>query len=63
MIDMQKVENAFHEYVAQYDMQNGKIKLKFEHIKRVAKNSMKIATEFKLTKEEIDLARIDRIFT
>lgn len=58
VIDFQRVEKAFAEYVSKYDKNNGKIKLKIEHIKRVAKNSRKIATELQLTKEEIDLAEL-----
>lgn len=58
MIDLNKLENAFDKYVKQYDITNGKIKLKVEHIKRVAKNSRRIATELNLSKEEIDLAEL-----
>lgn len=58
MIDMQKVEKTFDEYVEKYDLQNGKIKLKVDHIKRVAKNSKKIATDLLLSKEDIQLAEL-----
>lgn len=38
MINIQKSKNAFNEYVKKYDINNGKIALKVNHILRVARN-------------------------
>lgn len=58
MIDLSKVRKAFDEYVEQYDSKDGKIKLKIDHIKRVADISRKLATQLNLSNEEIKLAEL-----
>lgn len=58
MIDLSKVKKAFDAYVKQYDSKDGKIKLKIDHIKRVAKISRKLAMQLDLGKEEIKLAEL-----
>ena len=37
MIDIEIVKNEFNKYVEQFDPTNGRIKIKIDHIKRVAK--------------------------
>ena len=56
MIDIQNIENEFNKYIENYDPTNGRIKLKIDHIRRVAKNSKLIAENLNLTQEEINLA-------
>jgi len=58
MIDLQKAKEAFDEYVSNYDIQNGMIKLKIDHTKRVAQISKKIAENLKLSDEDIQLAEL-----
>lgn len=38
MIDIQKAKDTFYEYVKNYDINNGKIALKVNHILRVARD-------------------------
>ena len=56
MIDREKALKTFNTYVSKYNKKNKKIKLKIEHIQRVAKNANDIAENLKLSKEDIDLA-------
>ena len=56
MIDREKALKTFNTYVSKYNTEDEKIKLKIEHIKRVAKNANDIAENLKLSKEDIDLA-------
>ena len=56
MIDIQNIANKFEEYVSNYDANNERIKLKIEHIKRVASNSKIIAHNLNLTDEQNNLA-------
>lgn len=56
MIDREKALKIFNTYVSKYNPEDEKIKLKIEHIQRVAKNANDIAENLKLSKEDIDLA-------
>ena len=56
MIDIKKAKNEFIKYVSNYDMNEKRIKSKYEHSFRVMKNSEKIAESLNLDKEDIDLA-------
>lgn len=56
MIDVQRVSKKFDEYVSNYNPENGRVKLKIDHIKRVAKNSEKIAKALNLNEEQTNLA-------
>ena len=58
MIDIQKAKKVFKEYVKKYDDTNPKIKIKMEHILKVAENSKKIATELNLSQEDVLLAEL-----
>ena len=58
MIDIEKAKKGFDEYVTNYDSTVGRIKLKIEHIKRVAENIKNIALEQGLDSEQIKLAEI-----
>ena len=55
MIDIEKVKNEFEKYVENYDIKQGRVRLKKEHIERVAKLSKEIATKLNLTEEQIDI--------
>lgn len=56
MISIENAEKVFDEYVADFDPNNGRIKLKKEHIKRVATLSKVIAEKLELNEEQINLA-------
>ncbi|MBR1540580.1 MAG: HD domain-containing protein [Clostridia bacterium] len=56
MIDIQNIATKFNEYVTNYDPNNERIKLKIDHIKRVASNSKVIAENLKLNEEQVNLA-------
>ena len=58
MIDLEKANKAFDEYVSNYDINNEKIRLKNEHTKRVQKISRNIAKSLKLNEEQQDLAEL-----
>ncbi len=58
MIDIEKANIEFDKYVSQFDPNAGRIKLKIDHIKRVAKMSKKIAENLKLNKEQVELAEL-----
>ena len=62
MIDIEKAYNEFDKYVSQFNPNNKKIKLKIDHIKRVAKMSKKIAEELNLNDEQIKLSEIIGLF-
>ena len=62
MIDIEHVKKIFDEYVSRYDLNEGKIALKYNHILRVADISKKIATELGLSDEDILLAELIGIF-
>ena len=48
MIDIEKANIEFDKYVSQYDANVGRIKLKIDHIKRVANMSRIIAENLHL---------------
>lgn len=56
MIDQKKAEEAFKEYVRDYDPSIGKIRLKIVHTFRVAELSASIANALELDEESISLA-------
>lgn len=58
MIDLDKARKVFKEYVDQFDSNNGKIRLKINHIYRVADISREIAIKINMSKEEQDLAEL-----
>lgn len=62
MIDINKAYKEFDKYVSNYNPNHPRIKLKTEHIKRVAKNSVKIAKDLGLDDEEVKLAELIGIF-
>ena len=62
MINIENAYKEFDKYVSNYDPENHRVELKIDHIKRVAKNSKKLAQELKLSDEEIKLAELIGIF-
>ncbi len=62
MINIEKVKKIFKEYVSHYNINDGKIALKYNHILRVAEISKRIATELKLSEEDVKLAELIGIF-
>ena len=58
MIDIKKAKQVLNEYIKKYDDTNPKIRLKKEHILRVADNAKKLAEKLKLSQEDIDLAEL-----
>ena len=58
MIDIEKAKNEFIKYVSNYDMNEKRIKSKYEHSFRVMENSRKIAESLNLNKEDIALATL-----
>ena len=62
MFDIENAYKEFDKYVSNYNPNNPRIKLKINHIKRVAKNSRKIAENLNLSFEEINLAEIIGLF-
>ena len=56
MINIQTIEQRFKEYVSHYNPNNARVKLKIDHIQRVAKNSELIAKSLNLSLEQIQLA-------
>ena len=62
MININNIYEKFDKYVSNYNSENGRIKLKIEHIKRVAEISRKLAKNLNLTDEQIDLAEAIGIF-
>ena len=62
MIDIENVRKVFKEYVGGYNLNDGKILLKYNHILRVAEIAKKIATDLKLSEEDILLAELIGIF-
>lgn len=62
MINIEKVNKKFDEYVSNFNVGQGRIKLKIEHIKRVAKISTQIAQYLDLNKEQTALAEAIGIF-
>lgn len=62
MIDIENAKREFDKYVLKFNPKEGRIKLKIDHIKRVAKMSKKIAEKLSLSEEQIKLAQIIGIF-
>jgi putative nucleotidyltransferase with HDIG domain len=58
MIDFRKAQESFKEYLKDYDLENGSIKLKIKHTYEVVKKSEYIATGLGLDEENIELAKI-----
>ncbi len=56
MIDIKNIESEFDKYVKRFNINDDKIKLKIEHIKRVADISRMIAKNLNLNEEYIRLA-------
>lgn len=62
MIDIDKAYYEFDKYVSNFDPNNGRVKLKIDHIKRVASLSKKIAQNLNLTEEKVKLAQLIGLF-
>lgn len=62
MIDIENVKKVFDEYVSNFNPNDGKIKLKIDHIKRVADVSKMLAVNLNLNEEQILLAEIIGFF-
>lgn len=58
MINIEKAKKVFMEYISNYDMSDGKIKLKAAHILRVTELSKQIATSLNLDEENTLLAEL-----
>lgn len=58
MIDLVKAENEFKEYLKDYDLENGSVKLKVTHTYGVVTCSEYIAKNLNLSNEDIDLAKL-----
>ncbi len=62
MIDIENAKKIFREYVENYDITNGRIKLKMEHILHVADNCRILAENLNLKEEYVELAELIGIF-
>ena len=62
MIDIDNANIEFDKYVSQFNPNEGRIKLKIDHIKRVALMSRKIAQSLRLNNEQINLAELIGLF-
>lgn len=58
MINIEKAQKAFKEYVSRYDQNDDKIKVKIRHTYQVADTAKDIAMNLKLQNEEIELATL-----
>lgn len=58
MIDFNKAEEAFKQYLKNYDLEDGYIQLKMNHTYEVMKKSEYISLNLKLDKENVDLAKL-----
>jgi len=58
MIDLAQAREYFRKYTDRYDSNTARIRLKIEHIERVAENSRKIARMIELQAEDQDLAEL-----
>ena len=58
MIDFSKSLEAFKEYLKDYDIENGSIKLKLRHTYEVVRKSEYIASRLGLNKENTELAKL-----
>lgn len=62
MIDIENAKKEFDKYVSNFNPSDKKIKLKIDHIKRVAELSKKIAVNLELNEEQIRLAEVIGFF-
>ena len=62
MIDIENANIEFDKYASQFNANNGRIKLKIDHIKRVAEMSKKIAQNINLNEEQVKLAEVIGLF-
>ena len=62
MIDIEKANTEFDKYVSGFNPNEGRIKLKKDHIKRVSIMSKKIAQYLHLDEEQIKLAELIGLF-
>lgn len=62
MIDIENANIEFDKYVSQFNTNEGRIKLKIDHIKRVAIISKKIAKSLNLNNEQVKLAELIGLF-
>ena len=58
MIDFNKVEKTFKDYLKAYNLEDGYIKLKIKHTYEVMRKSEYIANNLKLDNENIELAKL-----
>lgn len=58
MINLEKAEKNFKDYLKDYDLNNGNIKLKIKHTYEVMKKSEYISKGLNLNKEDIDLSKL-----
>ena len=58
MIDLENCKKVFKEYLEDYDVNNGEIKLKIVHTYGVVDKSELISKELKLSNEQIELAKL-----
>lgn len=58
MIDFNKTQKAFENYVNDFDINNGMINLKIIHTYKVVELSEYIAKDLKLSEEDIELAKL-----
>ena len=62
MINIENANLEFDKYISQFNPEDGRIKLKMEHIKRVATMSKKIAQNLNLDDEQVKLAELIGLF-
>ena len=62
MINIELINKEFNKYVSNFNPDEGRIKLKIDHIKRVAKKCNEIAQNLKLNENEIRLAETIGLF-
>ena len=58
MIDIRQAEQVLEDHLKKYDKENGQTKLKIVHTREVVRLSEMIATDLRLDKENIDLAKL-----
>ena len=62
MVDIKNANIEFDKYVSQFNPNEGRIRLKIDHIKRVAIMSKKIAQNLHLNEEQVNLAELIGLF-
>ena len=62
MIDIKNAYLEFNKYISQFNPNEGRIKLKIDHIKRVSLLSKKIAQNLHLSQEQVKLAELIGLF-